>query len=46
LGAFKKWGIDLMGPLLVTPRANRFLMAAIDYLTKWAKIRPLKTSKK
>jgi hypothetical protein len=42
LGAFEKCGIDLMGPLLITPRANKFLVVAIDYFTKWAKVKPLK----
>jgi len=46
LGTFEKWGIDLMGPLLATPRANRLLVVATYYLTKWAKVKPLKTSKK
>ncbi len=35
-----------MGPLLATPRTNRSLVVATYYLTKWAKIKPLKTSKK
>jgi hypothetical protein len=46
LGAFEKWGIDLIGPFLVTPQANIFLVVATSYLTKWAEIKPLKTSKK
>ncbi len=46
LGAFEKWGIDLMGPLPITTRANKFLVAATNYLTKWAEVMPLKTSKK
>jgi len=46
LGAFEKWGIDLMGPLPITPRANKFLAVATNYLTKWVEVRPLKTSKK
>jgi hypothetical protein len=46
LGAFEKWGIDLMGPFLFTPHANIFLVVATNYITKWAEVRPLKTSKK
>jgi hypothetical protein len=42
LGAFEKWGIDLKGPLLIAPQANKFLVVAIDYFTKWAKVKPLK----
>jgi hypothetical protein len=36
LRTFEKWGIDLMGPLLISPWTNKFLMVAIDYFTKWA----------
>jgi hypothetical protein len=39
LGTFEKWGIDLMGPLFITPRTNKFLLVAIDYFTKWAEVR-------
>ncbi len=35
-----------MGLLLATPRANRLLVVATYYLTKWVKVKPLKTSKK
>jgi hypothetical protein len=46
LGAFEKWGIDSMGPLPVTPQANKFVVVATNYLTKWAEVRPLKAFKK
>jgi hypothetical protein len=36
LGTFEKWGINLMRPLLATPRANKLLVVATYYLTKWA----------
>jgi hypothetical protein len=39
---FEKWGIDLMGPLPVTRRGHQFIMVAIDYFTKFAKVRALK----
>ncbi|KAL3698607.1 hypothetical protein R1sor_012683 [Riccia sorocarpa] len=42
LGPFEKWGIDIVGPLNQTPRGNRFIVVATDYLTKWVEARPLK----
>jgi hypothetical protein len=35
-----------MGPFLIAQRNNRFLVVATNYFTKWAKVRPFKTSKK
>jgi hypothetical protein len=35
-----------MGPLPVSPQANKFLVVATNYLTKWVEVRSLKTSKK
>jgi hypothetical protein len=46
LGTFENWGINLMWPLLATPQANKLLEVATYYLTKWDKVKPLKTSKK
>ena len=43
LRAFEKWGIDFMGPLPATKRGHRFIVVATDYLTKFAKVRALKT---
>jgi hypothetical protein len=43
LGPFEKWGIDLMGPLLMTRRGHRFIVVAIDYFTKFAEVRALKS---
>ena len=39
-------GIDLIGTLPVTPRGNRFVIVAVDYLTHWveAKAIPEKTA--
>jgi hypothetical protein len=36
LGPFKKWGIDVMGPLLVIRRRHRFIVVATNYFTKFA----------
>jgi hypothetical protein len=46
LGAFEKWGINLMGPFPIAQWNYRFLVVTIDYFAKWAKVRPFKTSKK
>jgi hypothetical protein len=35
-----------MGPLLMTRRGHRFIVVAIDYLTKFAEVRALKSSVK
>ncbi|GJR79576.1 reverse transcriptase domain-containing protein [Tanacetum coccineum] len=36
-----KEGIDIVGPLLTAPGGERFLVVAIDYFTKWVKVKPL-----
>jgi hypothetical protein len=46
LEPFEKWGIDLMGPLLVTRKAHRFIVVATNYFTKSTKMRALKSSMK
>jgi len=43
LGPFEKWGINLMGPLPMTRKGHQFIAVAADYLTKFAKIRALKS---
>ena len=34
--AWYQVGMDLVGPLPVTPAGNKFLMTITDYYTKWA----------
>jgi transposase InsO family protein len=46
LGPFEKWGIDLMGPLPMTRKGHRFIIVVTNYLTKFVKIRALKSSVK
>jgi hypothetical protein len=38
---FHRIGIDIVGPLPVTPRRKRFIVVATDYMTKWPEARPL-----
>jgi len=39
---FQQIGIDIVGPLPITPRENRYIVVATDYLTKWPEARALK----
>ena len=38
---FEKIGIDLVGPLAIITNGNRYIVVAIDYMTKWAKARAI-----
>jgi hypothetical protein len=38
-GPFEKIGIDFVGPLPRTPRGNKYIIVATDYLTKWPEAR-------
>ena len=40
--AWYQVGMDLVGPLPVTPAGNKFLMTITDYYTKWAVAAALK----
>ena len=33
---FEKWGIDAIGPLLLTSRGKCYILTAVDYLSYWA----------
>ncbi|HVH96324.1 MAG TPA: DDE-type integrase/transposase/recombinase, partial [Bacillus sp. (in: firmicutes)] len=44
-GPFYQIGIDIKGPLPVTAIGNRYLIVAMDYLTKWPEAKPLKQAK-
>ena len=41
--SFAQWGLDIMGPPPIRRRQLKFLVVAIDYFTKWAKVEPLAT---
>jgi hypothetical protein len=43
LRPFEKWAIDLMGPLPMIRRKHRFIVIAIDYLTKFVEVCALKS---
>ncbi|XP_019166519.1 PREDICTED: uncharacterized protein LOC109162254 [Ipomoea nil] len=40
---FAKWGIELLGPLSVTPGRLKFCVVATDYFTKWIEAEPQAT---
>nr|GEV61041.1 reverse transcriptase domain-containing protein [Tanacetum cinerariifolium] len=42
-GIFDVWGIDYMGPIL-SSRGNRYILVAVDYLSKWVEAKALPTN--
>ena len=32
---FQRIGIDIIGPLTITKKENRYIVTAMDYFTKW-----------
>jgi hypothetical protein len=42
MGAFKKWGLDFVGPLTKNNKGNVYLLVATDHLTKWAEAAAVK----
>nr|GEX59208.1 reverse transcriptase domain-containing protein [Tanacetum cinerariifolium] len=40
---FDVWGIDFMGPFL-SSRGNKYILVAVDYLSKWVKVKALPTN--
>lgn len=41
---FARWGIDIVGPLPITERGNRYIVVAMDYFSRWPEARPLKAA--
>jgi len=41
---FHQIGIDFVGPLPVTARGNKYIIVAMDYLTKWPEAKPVPTA--
>jgi len=42
IGTMKKWGIDMVGPLQPTKNGNKYIVVAVDYLTKWPEAKAVK----
>jgi len=38
------WGIDILGPFPTTKGHVKFLLIAVDFLTKWIKAKPIQRS--
>ncbi|KAL0400183.1 UNVERIFIED_CONTAM: hypothetical protein Sradi_2361600 [Sesamum radiatum] len=38
---FMQWGIDIVGPFPLAAGQRKFLLVAVDYLTKWVEAEPL-----
>ncbi len=41
---FKKWEVNIVGPLPITREENRYIVVAMDYFSRWPEARPLKTA--
>lgn len=41
--ATRRWGIDIMGPLLLAPEELRYALVTIDYFSKWVEAEPITT---
>src|SRR6266540_1048296 len=41
---FKRWGIDIVGPLPITREGNRYIIVAMDYFSRWSEARSLKAA--
>ena len=41
---FEKWGLDYVGPIKLAARGSqaRYIIVAIDYITKWAKAKAVR----
>jgi hypothetical protein len=40
-GLFDRWEIDLVGPLPLTPRGNRYIAVAVEGLSRWPEAAPI-----
>ena len=38
---FERVGVDLIGPVPITDRGNRYILVAVDYFSCWAEAYPL-----
>jgi hypothetical protein len=39
----QRWGMDIVGPLPIAQGNFKFVMAAVEYFTKWIEVRPVTT---
>lgn len=45
MGLFYRWGVDLCGEFLRTPRGNRYVMVCVEYFSKHVELIPLPDKK-
>ncbi len=38
---FNRWGIDMVGPLPITQRGNKYIIVAVEYLSRWQEAKPV-----
>ena len=43
-GPFDTLGIDYMGPFQTSRKRNKYLLVAVDHLTKWVETRPVRAA--
>ncbi|GAA0182793.1 hypothetical protein LIER_30429 [Lithospermum erythrorhizon] len=43
---FDTWGLDMVGPMPKSAEGHVYILAAIDYFSKWAEVVPLLSGKK
>jgi len=41
---FKRWGVNIVRPLSITKKKNKYIIVAIDYFLRWSKVRLLKVA--
>src|SRR6266498_4833360 len=39
---FDRWDVDVVGPLPITQQQNRYIVVAVDYLSRWQEAKALK----
>lgn len=44
-GPFERMGVDVVGPLCMTERGNKYVLVFTDYFTKWAEAIPMADQK-
>lgn len=40
-GSFIYRSIDILGPLPITPRGNKYILVVMDYFSKWVEVLPI-----
>jgi len=43
-GLFERWGVDIVGPLPLSARKNKYVIVAMDYFSRWPEAKALKVA--